>query len=269
MKINNIKDKWVSTVEDIDCGDLTDTEQKKVFDLLATRKVVIFKKQNLTNEQLKTFASVFGFVWDRNKEKYSGLEQSVNTGHQDNFVEVVSESGLLKKGIIPWHIDLTHFPSQLIPNRLLYAVELEGAPAGTRFIDTVQGYKLLGPGTKNFLRQSVALCKAPYDTPWKAIVRRPALNWHPCYRDWALTCDNLFTIHIEGLDQDYKDWIGPIIANMQTEETTYEHEWELGDLMIYDNWSTMHYRGSFEGKRKLKRLTWDQDWYRYGEPNYV
>ena len=90
MKINNIKDKWVSTVEDIDCGDLTDTEQKKVFDLLATRKVVIFKKQNLTNEQLKTFAGVFGFVWDRNKEKYSGLEQSVNTGHQDNFVEVVS-----------------------------------------------------------------------------------------------------------------------------------------------------------------------------------
>ena len=48
---------------------------------------------------------------------------------------------------------------------------------------------------------------------------------------------------------------------MLTEETMYAHEWELGDLVLYDNWSTIHYRDKFEGKRRLKRVTWDQNWY--------
>ena len=52
-----------------------------------------------------------------------------------------------------------------------------------------------------------------------------------------------------------------VINKMLTEETMYAHEWELGDLVLYDNWSTIHYRDKFEGKRRLKRVTWDQNWY--------
>jgi len=34
----------------------------------------------------------------------------------------------------------------------------------------------------------------------------------------------------------------------------YLHNWSIGDLVIYDNWSTIHYRDAFIGKRKLKGL---------------
>ena len=103
-------------------------------------------------------------MWDNPKEKYSGLQQSTNSGLEDNFVETVSEDGLLKSGVIPWHIDLTHFPSQLLPNRILYAVELEGNPAGTKFIDTVQGLNLIKPNIKEYLKTATACSKFPQNT---------------------------------------------------------------------------------------------------------
>ena len=273
MKITNLRKNWVSIVEDVDCGNLDLDQRREVFELFARRKLVIFRDQHLDNAQLKQFCSIFGWVWDRAHERYSGLEQSVNTGQQDSFVEVVSETGLLKDGVIPWHIDLTHFPTQLIPNRILYAVELEGSPAGTRFIDTVQGLKLIERAKHMWLSNATALCKAPYKTPWEAVVRRPALAWHPIHKDWALTADELFTVAMDhpntfedtwGADRTYKGWIKEVIQEMQSIETTYTHNWELNDLMVYDNWSTMHYRDAFEGKRKLKRVTWDQIWNQYG-----
>lgn len=268
MKITDIKNNWVTVVDNIDCGNLSLSEKKDIYSLFAKKKVLIFKNQKLSNRQLKDFCSIFGQVWDTAKEKYSGLEQSSARGHEDNFVELVSESGLLKSGIIPWHVDLTHFPSQLIPNRILYAVELEGNPAGTVFIDTVQGLNLIDKELKAFLSTATALCKAPYKTPWECYMRRPALIWHPVHNDYGLVADELFTQWIEGLPEgtNYKLWIrNAIIEKMQNNETVYEHHWQLNDLVLYDNWSTMHYRNAFEGTRRLKRVTWDQNWYTYGD----
>ena len=92
-------------------------------------------------------------------------------------------------------------------------------------------------------------------------MRRPALNFHPKHNSWSLVADELFTIHIEGHD-NYKEFIRPIIEQMKSTSTTYSHKWKQHDLMIYDNWSTIHSRKSFDNSiRKLKRLTWDQDWY--------
>jgi|TARA_B110000503_G_C7101237_1_gene393865 taurine dioxygenase len=266
LKITSIKKNWISEVNDIDCGNLSNTEKEIVYDLYATQKVVIFKNQNLNNVQLKEFCSIFGNVWDSSKEKYSGLNQSINRGHEDNFVETVSESGLLQSGTIPWHIDLTHFPSQLLPNRILYAIELEGEPTGTKFVDTIQGLHLIDNSVREFLKEATALCKAPYTTPWDCYVRRPAINWHPVHNDYGLVADELFTQWIDGLPEgtNYIEWFrNNIINKMISDETTYLHNWSIGDLVIYDNWSTIHYRDAFIGKRKLKRVTWDQDWCKY------
>lgn len=264
MKVTSIKSKWVSEVTDINCADLNDLEKQEIYDLFAKQKVLIFKNQTLNNTQLRDFCSIFGQVWDNSKEKYSGLQQSVTSGHEDHFVETVSEDGLLKSGVINWHVDLTHFPSQLLPNRILYAVELQGQPSGTKFIDTVQGLHMLDKSIKEFLKSAVAICKAPYNTPWNSPVRRPAIQWHPIHNDFGLVADELFTTWLEGLEEgtNYKEWFrSNVIDKMTSDETLYTHDWNLGDIVVYDNWSTIHYRDAFVGKRKLKRVTWDQNWF--------
>jgi alpha-ketoglutarate-dependent taurine dioxygenase len=268
MKVKNIKNKWVSVVEDVDCANLSSDEKNEIISLFAERKIVIIKNQHLTNLELKNFCSLFGTVWDKTRETFSGLSQSDPNYHEDNFVEIVSETGILKKIKVPWHIDLTHFPSQLIPNRVLYSVELGETPASTQFIDTVQGLNQIDPELKKFLSKSTALCKAPYETPWKCYVRRPAANWHPIHNDYGLVADELFTQQIEELskDIDYKTWIRQeVIDKMISDETYYVHTWEVYDLLLYDNWSTIHFRDSFNGTRKLKRVTWDQNWYTYNK----
>lgn len=268
MKIQHLKNKWVTSIDDVDCANLSPDEKKEIYSLFAERKVLIIKNQQLTNPQLKNFCSIFGNLWDESKELFSGLSQSNNEFHEDSFVELVSESGILENIRIPWHVDLTHFPSQLIPNRVLYAVELSDTAAGTQFLDTVQGLDLIDPQIKKFLSTATALCKAPYETPWNCYVRRPAINWHPIHNQYGLVADQLFTQWIEGLPEgtNYKEWIKThVIDKMHSDETLYIHNWELHDLLIYDNWSTIHFRDSFSGIRKLKRVTWDQNWYTYGK----
>lgn len=270
MKVKNIKNNWVSVVQNVDCANLTDDQKIEIYRLFANRKILIIKNQHLTNLQLKSFCSIFGKVWDQSQEKYSGLAQSEQRHHEDDFVEIVSDTGILKTKKIPWHIDLTHFPSQLIPNRVLYSVDLGDSPATTNFIDTIQGLNLINPDIKKFLVNSTALCKAPYKTPWDCYVRRPAANWHPVHNDYGLVADELFTEWIEGLQTSeiYKNWIKHnVIDAMISDETLYVHQWDLYDLVIYDNWSTIHRRDEFVGTRKLKRVTWDQNWNTYGKPN--
>lgn len=260
MKITDLKKKWVSVVEDVDCGNLSFLESEKIYDLFLDRKILIFKNQHLDDIQLKKFAEIFGSVWDRSTEtKMSGLDQTAeNEGH----IELVSESGILGNKHVPWHIDLTHFPSQVLPNRLLYAVELEGESAPTEFVYTLDCKNQLSKKDYKFLRSTNILCKAPYETPWQGYMRRPALNLHPVDNKYALMIDPCFTKWIDRLDEDVITYFKRLMNHINTEQTYYAHNWELNDLVVYDNWSTIHQRREFNGSRKLKRVTWDQDWNR-------
>ena len=49
------------------------------------------------------------------------------------------------------------------------------------------------------------------------------------------------TIYVKGYVKDY------------LEENAYKHEWEVGDLLIWDNLKMNHKRVSFEGERLLWR----------------
>lgn len=262
MKITKVNKSWVSIVEDVDCGNLSFVDTKVIYNLFKDRKILIFKDQHLDDDQLKSFAEIFGSVWDRDSEiKFSGLDQTAEnnpTGH----VELVSESGILGNKHVPWHIDLTHFPSQILPNRLLYAVELEGESAPTEFVYTLDCEKQLPKDIFEFLRSTNILCKAPYPTPWKDYVRRPALNYHPVDNKYALMIDPCFTQWIDRLDADIIPFFKELMTYINTNETNYKHTWEMHDLVVYDNWSTIHQRKEFNGSRKLKRVTWDQDWFR-------
>lgn len=266
MKVENLKNNWVSVITDVNCSQLSKDEEIEIYSLFAQRKVIIFKNQTLSNFELKQFASIFGNVWDNTTDLFNGLAQTNKWEQEDNFIELVSEEGILKNHKVDWHVDLTHFPSQLIPNRLLYAVALEGSTSATKFIDTVRGLHLIDKDVRKFLQTATAYCKAPYETPWNSYVRRPALGWHPIHNDYGLIADGIFTKSISGLPDDcnYRSWVEEnVITPMQSSETIYEHIWELNDIVVYDNWSTIHSRDQFNGTRRLKRITWDQDWNKY------
>jgi taurine dioxygenase len=266
MRLSKVKTNWVTVIDNVDINNLTDDERREIYFLFSERKVLIFKNQQIENHKLKEFCSIFGNVWDLSTGKYSGLSQTKTENIQDNFVEIVSERGLLNNKQLPWHIDLTHYPSQEIPNRILYAVNIEGNSAGTRFVDTIQGLKLVDNTIKNLLISAKAICRAPYETPWNFPIKRPVFNFHPYHNDYGLIADELFTEYIDGITEKdtHREWFHKhILEKIISDETEYVHNYEVGDLVVYDNSSTIHSRSAFEGIRRLKRVTWDHDWHKY------
>ena len=125
--------------------------------------IVVVKNQNLSNEELVKFASTLGRVWD--DSQFSGLQQTIQRGNsvEDSSVVNVSHDGALKRINVPWHVDLSHYPIQVLPNRLLYSIE-EKNPTPTIFFNssialirriylhiTWPHMKLLGHGQSNDL----------------------------------------------------------------------------------------------------------------------
>ena len=133
MRYDNLTPTFGAIIHDIDLTSLTHEKSRFLYDLFSKKKILIIPNQKLDNKQLSSVASIFGNVWNNSKEKYNGLMQTNQYGQEDGLIEVVEENGLLGNLQLPWHVDLLHFPSQVLPNRLLYATELQGKGAIDRF----------------------------------------------------------------------------------------------------------------------------------------
>jgi taurine dioxygenase len=64
--------------------------------------------------------------------------------------------------------------------------------------------------------------------------------------------------HIEGFSRPESDAIlDELFAIAEDSAIVYEHQWRLGDLVIWDNWCSIHARKDFprDEPRLMRRLT--------------
>ncbi len=220
--------------------------------------IVVVKNQNLSNEELVKFASTLGRVWD--DSQFSGLQQTIQRGNsvEDSSVVNVSHDGALKRINVPWHVDLSHYPIQVLPNRLLYSIE-EKNPTPTIFFNS--SIALIRRRDKlEELKNLSAYHLAPYETPWTWPVKRPVVHKHPWKDYYSFVCPGGFAKEIEGQTKsnlESKMWVEALVKEIWTDELEYVHHYEKGDLVIYDNYTVIHRRESFKGERILKRVTWE------------
>jgi len=269
MRVEHVLGKWVTYIHDLDCSKvLSNQEEKKLYDLLADRAVICIKNQSLTHDDLIRIASIFGKVWDY-KEDYGSRafgvghkQPEVDEEHSDN-VEYVTEKGVLGNSYVPFHIDLNHYPIQYVPNRLLYCEANDTKePCPTVFLNTIVGFSRLDEGIKKLLRRSTINLKAPYVGGRHATMKRPAVDWHPHHNKEYINIDG-FTIDMDEYEGDFLSLRRTIYSQMEESNERYEHHYDVGDLLIYDNRGTTHYRPEFEGHRMLKRVSWHHDWSKY------
>lgn len=160
-------------------------------------------------------------------------------------------------GHIPWHSDLTYTAE---PSRgsLLYALEVPPEGGDTGFIDTAQVYDALPSELRrriagldvvhSFARtdeQVKAAVKAGAtplrSTPDFEEVVHPLVHRHPLSGRQVLNISPTFARAIVGMSPDDSH---ELLAELQTfatqERFAYFHHWQVGDLVIWDNWRTMH-----------------------------
>ena len=144
---------------------------------------------------------------------------------------------------------------------MLYALEIPPAGGNTYFCGMQAAWKALPAALKakivdrrikhdgtfnsgGYVRQGVTAT----DDPHKAAgAWHPAVCVHPVSGEPALYLGRRRNSYVEGLGPAESDaLLDELWRFVDSPEFTYEHRWKVGDLVLWDNRSTMHRRDPFD-----------------------
>ncbi len=240
------------------------------------KSVLVFRNQRLTPEQQIAFSRGFGDL------EYHVLERYLLPGHPEIFrVSNIVENGQRIGGSGEfWHTDLSYVAE---PSRgsLLYAIEVptrDGVVLGdTEFASTASAYDALPADMKKRLTGLRAVHRfgdiyakvaaqrgaaAPLSTEQKSKtpdVVHPIVIRHPFSGRLGLFVNEGFTVSIVGMPAaESEALLAELYAHSKRPEFIYRHRWQLGDLIMWDNWGTVHRATggySAEERRLMHRTT--------------
>ena len=239
--------------------------------------VLVFRNQKLTPLEHVAFSRGFGDLEIHVVAKY------LLPGHPEVFrVSNIVENGQRIGGSGEfWHTDLSYVAK---PSRgsLLYSIEVpirDGLVLGdTLFASTAVSYEALSATMKRKLEGLVAIhrfgdvyaqvqkarsetAKSEDQMRAKLVpdVRHPVVQIHPHTGRPCLFVNEGFTVAIEGMQADESAALLRELFDHSTQaEFVYRHNWQVGDLVMWDNWATVH-RGtggySAQERRLMHRTT--------------
>ncbi|MEE2655277.1 MAG: TauD/TfdA family dioxygenase [Pseudomonadota bacterium] len=238
-------------------------ESKILLDAWHQHVVLVFRDQIMDDLQLKGSAS-----WLGETSKISMPRE--RRGDEDTEIQKVSnildDSGMpigaLGDGEMWFHHDnsFTEAPDKAT---WLYAVELPSAGGNTLFGNCYEAYEALPDKLKKLVSGRRVLQVYDYTVRTKPRLTgldetphfwQPAVVRHPATGRKALYVDRLMTAAIDGCTQIESD---QLLAELfpYIERVDYEHEWQLGDYVVWDNRCSVHARREFpvNQRRLLKR----------------
>ena len=246
----------------------------QIQDLLNRYRVVVFPNQKLTDDQLKEFAFCFGppFIADKNSPVLGSQDSDNSIVIVGNQAHEYAKSYLGHQEVLP-HSDHQWLkcPSSA---SMLYAVDIQPNSASTVWFDMVKAYSLLDSETQAIIEDLKLVTYNPFHRPFGSVsakyVNRKKdippgeIFPHPLVRTHALTHEKILYLNVAyelefaGIPYDIGSELFLRLSNhIVNLNYKYEHHWHNGDLVFWDNRSTIHYRPSFDSsiRRVLKRVT--------------
>jgi taurine dioxygenase len=237
--------------------------------LLVERGVVVVRDQHLTHAEQARFARAFGEPTPAHP---------VVPGHPD-FPEILELDGAKGGRNARWHTDVTFVvapPSASV----LVADALPEVGGDTMWADLRAAHDRLAPPMQQMLAgleavhriSPLAYWGEPFDTALSRDdadellaqsrtvppVTHPVVRVHPVSGRRAVFVNPGFTSHIVGLSRIESDGLLALLfAHMTQPEVTVRHRWLPGDVVVWDNRSTMHYAIDDYGtaERRMRRIT--------------
>ena len=194
--------------------------------------------------------------------------------------------GGLGDGELQWHSDQSYM-LEPATGAALYALELPPEGGETFWVDLRAAYA----GLPRQLRAKIAGKRGIFDytkrlagygreTATSRFRRRrrrltppvthALVRAHPETGDRSLYLDSTTTIGIDYMDTaSGLALLDEVYENATRDEFVYAHQWQVGDLVLWDNGVTMHRRTPFDpgARRLMKRMTMRLDRYRHVIPS--
>ncbi|WP_296227871.1 TauD/TfdA dioxygenase family protein [Ralstonia sp. UBA689] len=261
-----------------DAADLSDADIAAIRQAwLAHDGLLVFRDVQLTPEAQVAFSRRFGPL------QVHVLNQFNLTGHPEilvvsNVVENGKPIGLGDAGR-DWHSDLSYKPLPSLGSLLLER-ELPQEGGDTLFANMVRAYETLPAELKRTIdgRRAVHSYVYRYErlralSTWRAPltqaqrdavppVDHPVVRTHPETGKRALFVNEGFTSHILGLQEDESiSVLEQLFAHSIRADNVYTHRWQPGDMLFWDNRSTIHFAPGCpdEYRRTLHRTTIEGD----------
>jgi putative 2-oxoglutarate oxygenase len=273
LEIRPIRNGFVHEVHGLRLWEpLDECTIERLRDLWAHHPVLLLRRQALSERELADFSAIFGPLervlrteWASPAVPEIGLISNLKDG-QGNPI------GGLGDGELQWHSDQSYMMNPAT-GAVLYALELPSKGGTTSWVNLPAAYAALPGRLKDAVEgrrgvfsyvkrlagyqgvDRMISAEAKRKTP---PVLHPLVHTHPVTGARALYLDSTTTIGVHGMDEPFgSELLDEIYSYATQPEFVYRHEWQVGDVVMWDNGRTMHRREPFDptARRLMKRTT--------------
>lgn len=270
LKTRPRADGFAVDVLDVDLSrDLDATTFAALRQTWMRNKVAVLRGQRLDDAALLRFSRRFGELFVHVRAQF----------HSPDHPEVMLISNLEAHGRpvgalghegLAWHSDQA-YTARRVFGTLLYAEEIPDAGGNTLFADLTRAYAGLPEARQRALAPletvfSIEVTTQTQNLPLPAEQRaatpdvvHPLVRTHPYLGTKGLYLSPAHTARFKGLEAaESAALLAELTAWASRPEFVYEHEWQPGDVVFWDNTQTMHTRRPFDraARRLLRRTGW-------------
>jgi taurine dioxygenase len=251
-------------ISGVDLRHLSDSDFAAIERAWTDHSMILLRGQQLGDDDLLAFSRRFGTLDPPPNQERGRISPP---GYPDIYVvsNVLDAKGdpigALGAGEAAWHTDMSYLDTPPDAS-MLYSLEIPPRGGNTWFCGMqaacaalpadlrrrIEGRRVKHDGTYNsggYLRKGVTPTDDPLAAPgaW-----HPAILRHPANDRATLYLGRRRNSYVEGYSRDESDaLLAELWAHTIQPRFVYQHIWKLGDLVVWDNRSTMHRRDEFEG----------------------
>lgn len=275
ITVEPLSDACGAEIKGVDLREELDSATvKAIEDAFHEHVVVVFRGQDINEDDQKRFANYLGGLGDR---KRSPNGSTPGGSYETPFMFVTNMRdekgeplGAFGDGEMWFHHDTSYYEE---PHKatLLYSVTLPDSGGNTCFANMYKAYERLPGDLKARLEGRKILQIHDYkrreridiynsDISGMLQYQQPIFVTHPATGRRALYISRLMSARIEGLEaEENEEILSRLFDIAEDPEIVFEHEWKIGDLVMWDNYASIHMRRDFprDQPRMMRRLTLD------------
>ena len=223
--------------------------------------LVLVRGQRLSPAQQAIVAAWFGPIEESTPQAMQRSESPEGPVH---YISNRVGGGRAGDGELEFHSDsaVRAHPLRAVA---LHAVEVPSVGGDTLYANCVRAYATLPTSLKDRIQGREAHHGYDYDRTEKSPPGGPGFHGthpvampHPLTGDLVLYLSRNSTTEIVGLASDESDaLLEELFSYIESPEVIYRHQWQVGDVVVWDNVALVHARTPFDPAhaRTLQRVT--------------
>ncbi|MEL6808123.1 MAG: TauD/TfdA family dioxygenase [Pseudomonadota bacterium] len=257
MKTTPLTDTFGVEVHDVELAELDAQSFGPVRDAFETHSALLFRNQTIDDEAHMRLALMFGPIENRETDTLE-VDEDFKVPRVSNVREDGSVTGemdlhtLNLKANMLWHADSTFLPIPALVNILIGRVVTQTGGA-TELASTRAGWADMPDSLKDRIRDRAAWHRLSHSrariSPELAALpmfhKWPDQLWNAVWRNPVNGAEALYiashAFAIEGMEaEEGTKLIDDLIAWVTQDQYVYRHQWQVGDVLIWDQRAVLH-----------------------------